>query len=205
MAKNKDNRVGKIKLNILQFELDGSDETLQEGLRTVAEALNRSLSPGQRVITQIQTPSRLALGNGAAAQEEEIEQEEVVETEQPMTTPPTRSRSPRQYPKLEVIDDLDLKAPVSFEEYCEGIELPSDAKKCLIIAAWFKEHRGLGEITAHHAYTCYRFMKWSVPRDLGQVFRELKSKKSWFSNSTSGTYVINHVGLNEASKLSGRE
>ena len=109
LAKNKESRGGKIKINILQFELDGSDETLQEGLRTVAETLNRSLSPGQRVITQVQAPTRLALGNGAPIQEELNEQENEPEDEQLVVTTQARARSPRQYPKNDVHKILTTK------------------------------------------------------------------------------------------------
>lgn len=202
MAKNsKDGRGGRIKISIVQFELDGSDETLQEGLRTVAETLGRSFPQVQKVIPQISTASRIALPNGTPTPEEYIEQIEEPEAEL-TTIPGPRTKSARQYPKPDYLDDIDLAADVSFRDFCEGKDLSSDILKYVVLSAWYKEHRGIEEIGGNHAYTCYKFMNWKVPKDMSQTFRTGKAQKAWFkSGSERGTFILTHTGLDIVTQM----
>jgi uncharacterized protein YjhX (UPF0386 family) len=70
-----------------------------------------------------------------------------------------------------------------------------------VIAAWFKEHRGLDAITPDHVYTCYRTLKWPLNmNDFAQPLRDLKAKQ-FLTSPEKGSYAINHLGLQEVQKL----
>lgn len=203
MAKNnnKDGRGGKIKISVLQFELEGSDETLQEGLRTVSETLSRSFPQAQRVIKQLPASPRLALAGEEPTEEDYVDQVEEPEYEAP-APPAPRSKSVRQYRRPESLDDIDPAADVSFRDFCADKDTSSDLMKYLVLASWYKEHRDIEEIGADHAYTIYKFMSWKVPKDMSQTFRTAKSQKAWFkSGSEKGTFIITHIGLDVVTQM----
>jgi len=90
---------------------------------------------------------------------------------------------------------LDLTTEVSLESYANKHVPESEPDRNLVIAAWFKEHRGVDAITVHHVYTGYRAMNWpSGIEDFSWPLRALKSQQL-MSSPGRGQYAINHLGL----------
>jgi hypothetical protein len=114
-----------------------------------------------------------------------------------------KPRSQRKLPPTPNIVEMDMDADVSLASFSLGKDAKSQNKKYLIAAAWLKEHRGLGAITADHIYTCFRAMNWptNIP-DFWQPLRALKAKK-FFGTNDKGEYEINHLGLAYVKKLGG--
>ena len=117
-------------------------------------------SQNRRAITTItQKPQ-------AANECPETENDEDVEASAevlPATTPPSKPRVPRKAKSPNVLD-VDLVTEPSFESYAKQKNPTSDSKRYLVVAAWFKLHRGVDEITADHVYTCFRKIKWPTNR-----------------------------------------
>ena len=77
-------------------------------------------------------------------------------------------------------------------------------EKYAVIAAWFKEHLNIEEMSIDHVFTAYKSLGWQaqLPADPAQTFRNLKSNKHWFeSGSQRGNYKINWNGLNAVHKM----
>jgi hypothetical protein len=157
MQMNDDN--GKIR--VLVFELDGSNATLQESLRTIANAfgmgqtvMRPTLEQSPQVPPSIQpTASTEVVDVEAKNQERNFPSEETIRA----TSPRAKRKQKFQTPK---ILDIDLTSgALPFKTFCEMKANPKmDTKRYLLIAAWFKEHLNLEAITTDHVYTCYRFM-----------------------------------------------
>ena len=93
--------------------------------------------------------------------------------------------------------DVDLLTPPSFEAYAQQKNPTSDQKRYLVVAAWFKLHRGVDTIGADHVYTCYRKIKWPTSiKDFAAPLRTLKHRKL-MDQVDKGLYAINHLGLAE--------
>lgn len=195
------------KIRVLVFELEGSNETLQESLRTVmANALGQSLSPIRPVADQPTLPNTESRNSASEAdnrQTIEIEAEEQGFKRQAETTSSSNSRPKRKqrFPTPKILD-LDLTAgSVPFKAFYELKKNPSmDTKRYLLIAAWFKEYCNQGVISPDHVYTCYRFMGWSIPKDPSKPFRNMKSD-GYFNHAEKNLWEINHVGLNIVNQL----
>ena len=191
---------GKVKFRFIEFELEGSDSTLEESLRNIATAIAKgSYSPrlaavghGQALPAQAEGPS-----DGAAT----VESDDAAEYDSAVEDAPgeDRPRGPRNYRNPKVLDDLDLtSASIPLKEFCDGKKPDTELKKYLVIAAWLKEHLKVEEVTIDHIYTCYRALGWFPPRDVAQPLRDMKSKQGWFSKGKGkGAYAINHIGLGE--------
>jgi len=134
--------------------------------------------------------------------EEEVEDEgdEANVVEARSSAKPRVARKPPSTPD---ILPIDMKTEVSLSSFAQGKDTKSQHKKYLIAAAWLKEHRDIGGVTAGHIYTCFRSMEWSTNiQDFWQPLRELKARK-FFARNERNEYEINHIGLDYVDKLGG--
>src|SRR5688572_23665370 len=89
--------VGKVKFRVIEFELEGTDASLQESLKNLAVALNRGNAvPPAR---QLRATTKQIEANGEAEPEVEAEDAEVVD-EQETEAPAPRPAAPRKPPRV---------------------------------------------------------------------------------------------------------
>jgi hypothetical protein len=196
---------GKIKIRFFEIELDGSNETLQEAMRTFNSVVGKS------TIVINRTPALPGIQNHDASEIQQVEDEAAPPTPDEFTEPPSgmTPNSPtkpkkKKYATPQVLS-IDLKSgKIPFDEYVQ-LKTPTDTtKKYLVCAAWLKENLNLDEITINHVYTCFRALGWNVQRDVGQTFRTGK-KQGYFDNgSKNGFWKINHIGLGVVDKMGSK-
>lgn len=200
---------GRVKVRLLEFELDGSDATLEESMRSLTAALTRSTRT-MRVVSD--APAGRASNTGLPAStevevdetdetDEEVEQATAEDTSRSTTSP--RRTPPKKPPRPAKVIDLDLgNGDASFASYCIAKNPKTQVDKYVLIGAWLREHRGINEITIDHVHTVYKHMSWKEPDDLVQVLRDLKRRNEWFDKGKApGSYAINGVGLSKAQNM----
>lgn len=145
------NRNAKSKMTMMMFQLEGEDATLQEGFRTIAQAMNTILKP---VYSLPALPSKnstsdhgavpaLAPSDGATP----AETDQTQEPGEPVNGRATRAQ--RSYKSPEIINDLDLvSGPPTLKDFLteKGVS-DNDAKRCLAIAVWLKNNRRINDVT----------------------------------------------------------
>ena len=203
MRKNRDNESAneEFRIRFIDVSVKGSSVTLQEAIRSIADAV------GQRpVITTPPAPQAIASSSVDAGQRSldfgDVQEGEIADVV-PKTTNGNSKPKRRTYTKPNLLEvDLD-NGEVSFEDYC-GRKNPSDTtKKYLVVAAWFQLYRDENIITADHIYTCYRKMGWAVQKDVGQPLRSGKKLAYFKSGPNEGTYELTHIGLDVVRKMGG--
>lgn len=196
---------GKVKFRIIEFELEGSDETMQESLKNIATAfLRTSSAPNPRVIRN--EGPRSVNGDAVAMPVDDIlvdvaDEGEPLET---ATEPPKRAARKTKIAPVKVLTDvrLDDVSP-TLKEFCLEKAPTSDMSRYLVIAYWFKNHKALSDLTPDHFYTAYRLMAWNTPRDPAQPIRDLRHiRRGKFSaGQTPGSWQINHIGENAVNEM----
>lgn len=203
---------GKVKFRVIDFELEGSDESLQESLRSIVSAINRpAAAPPPRLLASNTTPARPAAAQPPPQQELFPEEARIeVEAESPQPEPaeseearPARaSNGQRKFYNPKILNDLDLKAGATpFAEFWAQKNPTEDSKRYLVILYWLKETLKLESVGADHIYTCYRTVKQNPPKDVGGPLRALKKKGFVVSGREKGTYAITHVGQDVVDQL----
>lgn len=197
MAKGSTGKTGgssRIRFVMVEAELAHGDvgqitQAIQNALRGPSPTIQRIASPnGAKVIAQ-EVPE----------DEAEFEVEDAVDAE--VTPQPSKTKVPRKPAPTPQVLDIDLTSQMSLASFAQKANPNSDRKRYLVIAAWFKEHRGIGAITADHIYTCYRSLKWPTAiNDFAQPLRKLKADQ-FFTLPERGHYAINHLGIAEVDKL----
>lgn len=205
------------KVRIIVFELEGSNQSIQESLRSVTNVITRGNTlPGSRHIPSKPLPP--AGGNGHAGKTplppeptfpfaERIDEEDLdYESEEaPAGAVP---KKPKKFVTPKLIESVDFTTGEKPLLDFVGEKRPAtDWDRYLVIAAWFKDHRQAETITPDHIYTAYKFLAttdgaWTLPKDVGLPFRDSKKKKSYFANGEKrNMWKITHIGEARVSKL----
>jgi hypothetical protein len=198
--------IGKVKFRVIEFELEGTDASMQETIRGFTAALTRSSA--QPVTRQLRNAPTKHVEEGDAV-EPEIADEVVVDAEEVNPAdPPAQARSSSPRPKKVVTYDIvqniafDDVTP-TLQEFAVSKAPPSDMAKYLVIAYWFKHHKKRPDLKPEHFYTAYRLLGWKVPRDPAQPVRELRSSRDnrFSKGGEDGSSTINQIGENTVDAL----
>jgi hypothetical protein len=180
------------KIRFVVFEIEGSNETLQESMRTVVQALGRNQGAAARPMI---APPPAALGTVVQMEDEETP---IIFENNP--APPAaiqkKATKKRSYTQPKVIKDVNLKDErMPFAALCDKNVVSTTIGKYLVVAAWFKEYANKDAIGIDHIYTCFREMQWPIQADLAQPFRT--GKKRAYFDKAGDDWEITHIGLNK--------
>jgi hypothetical protein len=207
------NGSSKIRFRFVDIEMENVNESITEGLKSLAGALSRS-----HVIAvparQIAAPKATPAGKTVIEAEEEAElltpeepSEEEIDESETEVTPVQNGKPKKKYaPKApKFLSDIDLTtASVKLEDLVQEKNPDDMMAKYTVIAFWFKEYLSIEEITVDHIFTAFKHLGWQsqMPDDPSQTFRNAKSLKSWFDKgSGKGAYKINWNGINAVNKM----
>lgn len=197
MAKVRGNTegTGKIKFRFVEFEMDGAGSSLEEGLKSIAAALNRGMSSA--------ISAKLVQHNGAehvtARGDEESPAAEDLPEEEELTTSstPRKSGVPRRVAPRKILDNFKLDdVTPTLKDFAMTKNPNSDLKKYLVIAFWAKTYKHMEDLTPDHFFTAYRALGWTTPKDPVQPIRDLINPRSgrFSAGGVPGNGKINHIG-----------
>lgn len=192
---------GKVKFRIIEFEMEGSDETLQDSLKNLAAAFVKAGPVVQNRVIRQDPQRQLEASTSDDSSNMESDLIEIPDDESATSPQVRRNQSVKKSrtPAAKVLNDIRLDdVSPTLKEFCSEKNPKSDLDKYLVIAYWFKHSKQIQDLSASHFFTAYRLMGWSVPRDPGQPIRDLRHRrKGHFSPGQAvGVSTINHIGEN---------
>lgn len=196
--KNASEQAGKVKIRVIEFEVEGSDATMQESLKSITAALNRGM-------TAIPPPSRVRYVQPLAHHPEdgvdgvEVEDDEVDDVGDTDVTAhaPRRPPQPKKPRSMKLLTEINFNdVTPTLKEFAGERSPNNEMQRYLVIAYWFKHYRSVPDLTPDHFFTAYRHLQWPVPTDPAAPIRELRHKRrtQFSSGASHGTSTINHVG-----------
>lgn len=174
--------------------LEGSDQTIQDGIKTISQALTNAFRAAP-------IPMRAPVGAlKDASREESVEAEEPIIVDEldisggneqpPISVSAPRNRKFRSPKVLE----LGINAE-SLRQFMEARKLgPTDAKRYLAAMVFLKQDLKIEELSMDHIHTCYRLMGWVTPKNASMPLRNLKNAGSVHKCEGEGIYKLSHVG-----------
>lgn len=205
MAKGDSSDKGKVKVRVIEFEMEGSNQTLRDSIQNIVGAIGRTPQV-VRIAGPAAGQASTATVNDAtvAGSEEIVLDDEFVPTEPGSDTTAQRSTRPRRAARVKSPKPVsaDLRSgPMPLKTFLAKSP-PAIEKRYTLIAYWFKKYQNVKEVTADHIYTAFLEMGWTnLPKDAGQPLRSLKTT-GWFDKGTGGgAYEINHIGEGKAIDL----
>ena len=208
MAKTRDTapRDSKGKVTFVMFQVEGDDETLQQGFRAMEHAFQRLGTPSRVYAPPTAMANLLPKGEKPDAAQVEIDAAE------PDTEPADlaqdviagdghKTSKPRKYTQPKFLSDLELTgAQESFKDYATKKDPKSDNQKYLVIARWLQLQKNIDTVTIDHIFTCFQAMKWPSQKEVGQPLRFMTKNNSYFQKNGKG-WKLTHVGGDAADAI----
>jgi hypothetical protein len=191
---------GKVKVRVIEFEMEGSSQNLRDSIRDMVAAIGRS-----QQIVRVPTPLVQQLtkdsGAGTAHDTSDVIIDVPDDVEAQDTEPESSKTASRAQRKLKTPKPVSVdfrNGPMPLKTFLAKAPDVVD-KRYALIAHWFKKYLNTNEITQDHVYTAYLEMGWTnYPKDVGQPLRALKGQ-GWFDKGGGGgAYAINHIGEGKA-------
>jgi len=136
-------------MTVLVFQLEGSDETLQEGFNTIRSAIDRIVVPS-RTITTRPPP---AIANGAAGTEvdefvnDAADGGDVEQSDVDLAVSPRVKRSRRPEPTPKILNDLGLETgDIPFAAFAAQKKPRTHFEKYAVIGSWLQRNEKATEI-----------------------------------------------------------
>lgn len=189
---------GSSRVRFIMLDADLANGDLTQITQAIQNALRPPLASHQRFVTSVPPAAPAsAAANGGSEHVEAIEPDTTIDDgsmNEEATEASAQVTKPRKFRTPKVLE-IDLETEPSFKSFADEKNPSSDLKRFLVVAAWFKVHRKIDAITADHAYTCFRAIKWptAIP-DFAQPLRELK-RQQLLNAAGKGQFAINHLGL----------
>lgn len=190
------------KLRVFFAEFEGDDETMQDGLRAIGIAVQKTFQTQQPPVRYLVAPGRDNPGLDNAipgSATEVVELEPAGETlDEVGESRPARSaaRVKKAFPTLAVVKNLNLRPPEkqAFRDFYAEKRPKTQFDQIVVALYYLQKTLELQNITPEHIYTCYQDInasppadlpKIKIPNDLPQVIRNCANRKRWVSGDSS--------------------
>jgi hypothetical protein len=195
---------GKVRVRVIDFEMEGNNQTLRESIRDIVGAIKTTTVVRMPALAGAPPAAKAAPRDEAVVNGDLFEATPDVEDEvEDDVEEGGEDRPKRNYTfKSPEIVDIDLRAGEQPLKKFMASAPDSLDKRYLLVAYWFKAHRDTKEITPNHVYTAFKEMGWTgLPKDASQPLRNLKKAGLMKKGEGSGAYAINHVGEGKAEDM----
>lgn len=98
---------------------------------------------------------------------------------------------------MKVLDGINFTdTDPTLRDFYDEKKPSSDLSKYCVVAYWYKNYRGIPDLTPDHFHTAFRFLKVPTPKNALQPIRDLRhSRNGKFSGGAmKGTCTIHHIG-----------
>jgi hypothetical protein len=211
MARSKDNvyKDTKGKVTFVMFQVEGDDETLQQGFSAMEQAFQRLGAPSRVLAATPASPSLLS--RPAAATDQAIdsdggEAELTVELPEELSESEPgadnhKAKAPRRYTQPKFLTDLKLTSDqLSFKDYVAQKSPQTDNHRYLVASRWLQQYASIDVVTIDHIYTCFQAMKWQSQKDVSQPLRLMAKNDSYYQKNGKG-WTLTHVGADAADSI----
>jgi hypothetical protein len=186
----------KVKVRVIEFELEGSNATVENSIRQLTTAL----TPRNGTVKALPPKPANKELSGAATEIEEVIDAEVVEEE--TSEPSGDTPQPKKTPKVKakpkaptyLHDLMDPAKLAEFKAFAAAKNPTTRPKQYLTATYWLKEHGGNPTVNADKIYTCFKTADWPTNfNDWRAPFDRLVHEEDMRKTGV-GEFAINPTG-----------
>ncbi|MEO1350395.1 MAG: hypothetical protein AAFW84_16585 [Cyanobacteria bacterium J06635_15] len=203
----KKNSKGRVR--VFFAEIEGDDETIQDGLKAMASAVGKTFQPNIVKIVQNQPlglPGEEALDEIDEALEDLEDLDDVTVDGEVTKKKPKPNGKKRKPPKMTLVKSLDFHpdGKTSFADFVEEKGPSTQYEQIVVSVYWMKKLLELDGLTFDHVYTCFDEANWKIPTNLPQIVRNCAAKKGWVEIEEDDI-VFSTKGKNQVEHELGKE
>jgi hypothetical protein len=198
----------KARVRVFFGEIEGDNETIRDGLRSIAEAVNKTFQQETRVVKVIAAGGNLDQKQLTTELENQILEAELAEEEtQNDSSEPINGRqrgkvtSKKKFPSYSFVKDLNLYPDGKQnlrQFYME--KNPSDQQQVLTVVIYYLYRvLEIDKVTVNHVYTGLKELTElgvRVPNDIPQILRNISGRKGWVDTSDTDSLKTTIPGDN---------
>jgi hypothetical protein len=200
----------KVKLRIIEFELDGANASVENSIRQLTHALSTRTSAGVPKALASRPSTEAGAAEPTEKDPEEYSEPEIFETEAdnnaaakaPKKT--SRVNKPRVPQYLHELDTIG-NGGMTFKEFAAAKKPKNNNQRHLVAAFWLKEHGNSETITPDKVYSCYRNVGWPTNLNDWDVNFRQQIQNNRFRRVSPGEYAINPPGEDDVRTMDGAE
>jgi hypothetical protein len=211
MAKKEENRPGTSEMAVVVFRLKGTDQTVQDGIKTISQAIHSMLKPSAPAQLRgvVQTPPA---DNDLDVESEIITNidEESVDGEASPSEPQKKNSRVRKAATYTFVKDLNLRpdGKETLRDFYAAKGAANLQEQVTVIVYYLTRVLELSGVGANHIYTALKDVGTPVPPDIGQTLRLTAARKGWIDSSkgddlklaVSGENFVEHELPRKAAK-----
>lgn len=202
MAKEKKDDKARVRVFFAEFE--GDNQTIRDGLRSIAEAVNRTFQPETRVVQRI-TPGNVADKGRLLTEPEEqvieLDAEDDEDEDFEADKPKAKSARNRKPPSHSFVKDMNFRpeGKQSLREFYRE-KNPSDQQQTLTVILFYLQHTlGIEKVGFNHLFTGVKELSdfgVRTPPDIPATVRNIANRKNWIDSSNSDALKMTETGNN---------
>lgn len=193
---------GRGRIRVFFAEVEGDDETIQEGLQAINVAANKIFQSAPTKIIQVLPASSNPIDEDELLEEldSEIDGEDEEDNSLPSNvaanSKPKKSSS--KPPIMSIVKDLNLRPedkPCFRDFYAQ--KKPSTQEQAVTVAVYYlKRVLELDKVTPEHVFTCFKDVERKTPKHMPQTIRDTAKRRGWVDTSERGNVKITNHGEN---------
>ncbi|MGL5080803.1 MAG: hypothetical protein ACRC8A_04900 [Microcoleaceae cyanobacterium] len=193
MAKNS----GRGRIRVFFAEVEGDDETIQEGLQAINVAANKIFQSSPKIV-KILPASATPLDEDELLEELDSENEEDNLVSASVTANSKPKKSSSKPPIMSIVKDLNLRpeGKLLFRDFYAQ-KKPSTQEQAVTVAVYYlKRVLELDKVTPEHVFTCFKDVERKTPKHMPQTIRDTAKRRGWVDTSERGSIRITNHGEN---------
>jgi hypothetical protein len=206
--KKESNKEDKARVRVFFGEIEGDNDTIRDGLKSIAEAVNKTFQQETRIVRVLATSADVNQKNLVTEFEQKIidvESEDIQDGETPLfpeyAKPKSRTSQPKKTPSYSLVKDLNLRpeAKKSLRDFFKEKTPTTQQDSLIVILYYLSRILELENISINHIYTGLKDLTEfgvRVPGDIAQVMRTTASKKGWLDTSDANSLKMAVSGDN---------
>lgn len=198
----------KARVRVFFGEIEGDNETIRDGLRSIAEAVNKTFQQETRVVRVITAGGNLDQKQLATELEQQIIEAELAGDEDSSSAgEPSVERQrgkasrAKKSPSYSFVKDLNLRpeGKPSLRQFY-GEKKPSDQQQLLTVIVYYLYRiLEIENVSVNHVYTGLKELTEvgvRVPNDIPQRLRDTSTRKGWLDTSDANALKTTVSGDN---------
>ncbi|HEY9628717.1 MAG TPA: hypothetical protein V6C84_15565 [Coleofasciculaceae cyanobacterium] len=187
---------GRGRIRVFFAEVEGDDETIQEGLQAINVAANKIFQSAPTKIIKVLPASATSSNEDEFLEEDEDEDE--APTLPSVATNSKPKKSSYKPPIMSIVKDLNLRpeGELSFRDFYAQ-KKPNTQEQAVTVAVYYlKRVLELDKVTPEYIFTCFKDAGRKTPKNMPQTVRDTAKNKGWVDTSERGNIKITNHGEN---------
>lgn len=189
---------GRGRIRVFFAEVEGDDETIQEGLQAINVAANKIFQSAPTKIVKVLQASATPIDEDDLLEELEDEDEDEALAPPNIATNSKPKKSSYKPPIMSIVKDLNLRpeGEFSFRDFYAQ-KKPNTQEQAVTVAVYYlKRVLEIDKVTPEYVFICFKDVGQRIPKDLPQTIRDTAKRKGWVDTSERGNVKITTHGEN---------